>query len=544
MKILPLINTPSIFKSLTLQIQLRLMTGASLIGMFVVVFFVMLSLNQLRHEFSTYQSLQAIDKSLIEIKATSLAISRADPIMLETPEQLAKADEQIQLLLKRVSSLTVDAQLKTQIEDMGKKWAGYLQGFQGAIKIGKESPPDAVMIPDAMYGMYMAPMIKNLDVIVTQNKVIEVDSEEKINTVMSKILWVVILPMILLGIITTVSQSLFGHHLNRRLDGIVDEIGHLHNGDLTRKLSMNSDDEIGQLAKTINGFITRFDSILYDVHSSANHTHKTANEVSKMAQSVTNNAHEQSAKVNEVSGAIESMGQTIKKIAQNATNASDVAKQTLTLVQSGNERGQSTIRSLNQIDQTVGSSVNTMNELSVAIQRVGSVSRMIKEIADQTNLLALNAAIEAARAGEQGRGFAVVADEVRKLAERTSSATSDITSIVQIIETQTNEATKVMTIAQQEVALGVAHGEGMGNLLSQIETSVNFVTGMMKQIAEATEVQSATGERIWRNIDSVATISANTAINIEKARNEMKSLASSSKTLYETVGQFKLATVS
>ncbi len=530
-----------IFKSLTLQKQLRLMTGMSLVGMFIVVVFVMLSLNQLRQEFAVYQALQTTDKGLIEIKATALAISHADPVLFETPEQLAQADAQIQLLLQRVSASAADGSLQQPLEEMSKKWSAYVQGFQGAIKIAKESPPDALLIPEAMYGMYLIPMIKDLDGVVTQNKASEADSEQKINTVMSKILWIVLVPMLLLGIITTVTQSLFGHHLNKRLDGIVSEIGHLHNGDLTRQLSMNSDDEIGQLAKTINSFIARFDSILYDVYSSANRTHKTANEVSQMAHSVTSNAQEQSAKVSEVSGAIESMGHTIKKIAENATNASDAAKQTLTLVQSGSETGQSTIRSLNQIDHTVASSVNTMNELNAAIQRVGTVSRMIKDIADQTNLLALNAAIEAARAGEQGRGFAVVADEVRKLAERTASATSDITNIVHVIESQTGEATKVMTLAKQEVAQGVLHGEDMGKLLAQIENSVHFVTDMMKQIADATEVQSATGERIWRNIDSVATISANTAANIEQARNEMKSLAHSSKTLYETVGQFKLA---
>ena len=529
------------FRSITLQKQLRLMTGISLIGMLIVVVFVMLSLNQLRQEFGNNQAMQTTDKSLIEIKATALAISRADPVMLETPEQLAQADAQIQQLLQRIAAVSTDAPLQALLADMGKKWSEYLKGFQGAVKIAKESPPDALMIPDAMYGMYLAPMIKDLDSVVTQNKVAELDSGQKINAVMSEILWIVLLPMILLGIITTVTQSLFGHHLNKRLDGIVSEIGHLHNGDLTRQLTTNSDDEIGQLAKTINGFIARFDAILCDVHSSANHTHKTATEVSQMAHSVTSNAQEQSAKVHEVSGAIESMGQTIKKIAENATNASDAAKQTLTLVKSGSETGQSTIRSLSQIDQTVSSSVDTMTELNSAIQRIGSVSSLIKDIADQTNLLALNAAIEAARAGEQGRGFAVVADEVRKLAERTANATSDIGKIVQIIEDQTDHATKGMTLAKREVAQGVAYGEDMGKLLRQIENSVHFVTDMMEQIAGATEVQSATGERIWRNIDSVATISANTAANIEKARNEMKSLANSSKTLYEAVGQFKLA---
>lgn len=529
------------FNSLSLQKQLRLMTGTSLVGMFVVVCFVMLSLNQLRHEFASYQSLQSTDKSLIEVKATALAISRADPVLFETPEQLAKADAQIRLLFQRIAGYTVDDSAKAKLTETSKKWGDYVQGFQGAIKIAKESPADALLIPDAMYSMHLLPMIKTLDDVVVQNKAAENDAEEKIDSVMSKILWVVLLPMVLLGIMTAVTQSLFGHHLNRRLDGITSEIGYLQSGDLTKPLSMNGNDEIGQLAKGINSFIARFDSILFDVYSSANRTHKTANEVSDMAHSVTNNAHEQSAKVNEVSAAIESMGSTIKKIAENATNASDAAKQTLMLVQSGTETGQSTIRSLSQIDQTVGSSVNTMGELNVAIQRISTVSSLIRDIADQTNLLALNAAIEAARAGEQGRGFAVVADEVRKLAERTANATSDITKIVQIVESQTNNATKVMTIAKQEVAQGVTHGEDMGKLLRQIETSVHFVTDMMKHIADATEVQSETGERIWRNIDSVATISANTATSIEKARNEMRSLADTSRTLYETVGQFKLA---
>lgn len=535
MKLLP------VLKSLTLQKQLRLMTGVSLLGMFVLVVFVMLSLNQLRQEFGIYQAMQTTDKNLIEIKATALAISRADPIMLETAEQLEQADVHIQALQKRIAELTTDASLQKQMAEMAKKWSAYVQGFKGAIKIAKESPPDAIMIPDSIFGMYLSPMVKELDATVTRNKVIELASELKINTLMSKILWVVILPMLMLGGMIAVTQTLFGRHLRMRLDGIVSEIGHLHNGDLTRRLTAYNGDEISQLSRTINNFISRFESILHEVQTSANHTHKSANDVSQMAHYVTNNAKDQSAKVFEVSGAIEGMGDTVRKIAENAFNASSAAKQTLALVQSGSETGQKTILALKKIDQTVGSSVKTIGELNAAIQRIGSVSSLIKDIADQTNLLALNAAIEAARAGEQGRGFAVVADEVRKLAGRTATATSDISKIVHDIERETNDATKTMAQAKHEVAQGVVHGEDMGQLLHEIEGSVLLVTELMREIASATEDQSAAGEHISRNINSVATISANTASNIEQAHNEMTILANSSRALYEVVGQFKLA---
>ncbi|OIR19570.1 methyl-accepting chemotaxis protein PctC [mine drainage metagenome] len=531
----------SLLKTLTLQQQLRLMMGISVFGMVTVIAFVMINLNQLRQEFHTSQTMQLMDKSLIEIKATALAISRGDPILGETATQLDQADAHIRDLLQRVDDASPQPDLHEQLTTISKQWDAYVQGFRNAIKIATTSPNDALQIPDAMYGMYLAPMVQQLDKLATVNKAAESESEHRIEAVMSKVLWVVLLPLVALGIITVVAETLFGRNLRKRLEDIVGEINHLHNGDLSRRLTAYNNDEISHLSSTINNFIARFETILHEVHVSANQTHKTAHGVSQMAHSVTANAKEQSAKVFQVSDAIDAMGNTIKKIATNAANASSAAKQTLTLVQSGGETGKSTILALGQIDQTVSSSVKTMNELNHAIQRIGSVSSMIKEIAEQTNLLALNAAIEAARAGEQGRGFAVVADEVRKLAERTTSATSDITKIVQLIESETDQATKAMTLAKQEVAQGVLHGENMGQLLHRIEESVLIVTEMMRQIASSTEDQSAAGENISLNINSVATISASTATDIEQARNEMLSLANASKALFETLGQFKLA---
>ena len=528
-------------KTLSLQNQLRLLTALSLLGMLAVIVFVMINLSQLRQEFRSYQSLQTIDKSLIEIKATALAVSRADPILEESGLQLKQADSDIAASIQRVEKLMTDSEAQAKLQEMSEKWMAYSKGYRGAMKIAETSPEDALVIPEAIYGMYLAPLVQNVDRIVLANRSLAASSAQNIRSGMNDMLWVVLAPMVLLGLLTLVSQTLFGQHLRQRLDVIIGEISHLHNGDLNRRLPVYNKDEISHLAETINNFIARFQGILHEVHTSADQTQRTAYGVSQMAHSVTANAKAQSTKASQASHAIEGMGNTIKTIASNAGHAAAASNKTLELVRSGSDTGRATIVALNQIEQTVASSVQTMEGLNQAIQRIGSVTRLIKDIAEQTNLLALNAAIEAARAGEQGRGFAVVADEVRKLAERTATATTDISKIVQLIENETDGASKAMGIAKYEVAKGVQHGEGMGQMLQQIEDSMHVVSDMMRQIASATEDQSAAGEHIWRNIDSVASISADTAVSFEQARNEMQILANASRALFDTVGQFKLA---
>jgi methyl-accepting chemotaxis protein len=325
------------------------------------------------------------------------------------------------------------------------------------------------------------------------------------------------------------------------VEDITEVVTHLHHGDLSRRLPAANNDEIGGMARIINGFVARFEGILHDVHVSADQTKKTAHGISDMTNTVTANAKEQSDRVFQVSNAIDEMGNTINEIAANAANAATAANASLELVKSGNGTGRKTIDALGRIDETVAASAQNIGELGNSIQRIASVSNMIRDIAEQTNLLALNAAIEAARAGEHGRGFAVVADEVRKLSERTASSTADIAKIVQVIMAGTSQAAKSMALAKDEVSQGVILGEKMGRVLQEIDRSVHIVTDMLQQIAVATEEQSAVGTEISANIETVANITASTANDIERARNSMRDLVSSSKNLHEAVGQFRLA---
>ena len=519
------------------------MTAVTVAGLLVVIVFIVVSLGQLRQEFDVYQAKQSTDKNLIEIKSTALSIARADPILLETKEKLAQTDAHIVELGKLISRLSEDQAANRKINQALETWREYVRGFDGAIKIAADSPADALQIPDAIYKSQLEPMVAGLDAMVAANRLAEVQSQQRIRSEMSRILWVVLVPLVLAGLVVTVFQVLFNRSLKKRVDEITQVVTHLHQGDLSRRLPAANDDEIGHMAKTINGFVARFEDILRNVHVSADRTKQTAHGISDMTSAVTSNAQAQSDKVFQVSTAVEEMGNTISEIAANAASASTAANATLDLVKTGNETGRQTIVALGRIDETVASSARTIGELDAAIRRIGAVSNMIRDIAEQTNLLALNAAIEAARAGDQGRGFAVVANEVRKLSERTSASTADITQIVQIIQAGTNQATEAMILAKEEVGQGVLYGEQMGRVLLEIDRSVNVVTEMMHQIAIATEEQSAAGAEIAGNIEAVANITASTAHDIGQARNAMMDLASTSRTLYEAVGQFKLAAV-
>ncbi len=513
------------------------MTTVTVAGLLAVIVVVALSLGRLQHQFDDYQSRQILDKSLIEIKASALAMSRLDPILPDTREKLAQADAHIRELGQMIGSQEEGEKIKSALN----AWQAYVRGFEGAIKIAAESPTDALVIPDALYKSHLEPMVADLDGMVAVNKAEEVQSRQRIRSDMTRILWVVLLPLVLAGLVVAVFQVIFGRRLKQRVEDITEVVTHLHQGDLSRRLPVANNDEISGMARNINGFVARFEGLLRDVHVSADQTKKTAHGISDMTHVVTTNAKEQSDKVFQVSNAIEEMGNTINEIATNAVNAATAANESLDLVKSGNDTGRQTIAALGRIDETVAASAHNIGELGVSIQRIAAVSNMIRDIAEQTNLLALNAAIEAARAGEQGRGFAVVADEVRKLSERTAASTADIAKIVQVIQAGTSQAAESMVRAKDEVSQGVSLGEKMGRLLQEIDRSVHIVTDMLQQIAVATEEQSAVGTDISANIETVANITASTANDIERARNAMLDLASSSRTLHEAVGQFKLA---
>jgi len=268
------------------------------------------------------------------------------------------------------------------------------------------------------------------------------------------------------------------------------------NGDLDVQVTPRRDDEIGKLFKGFNSMIRTFKQILAGVVSSVGVSTSVSGQLAELTDKLSGSVASQLAEANDVGSTIERMSQGALNSAKEAQESSEMMRQNGLLARDGDTIVKKTVNKIRSIAEVVDQSVGTISELGKTTQRIGEIIVVIHDIADQTNLLALNAAIEAARAGEQGKGFAVVADEVRKLAERTSNATEEIGSIIRTIQTETNNATESIKKGSIEVHEGIALGEEASTALSKIRESSELMQHKISVIEQNSIKLSSESEKV------------------------------------------------
>ena len=310
-------------------------------------------------------------------------------------------------------------------------------------------------------------------------------------------------------------------------------------GDLTQRLKLKNKGEIGLVTTSFNDFVDKIQVLVKSIQNSVEDTTAVSQAVHLASEETQSILKDQQEETDHVAAAITQMSASTKEIAINVQLTADSAVQVNADANEVSTIVKESIHSINSLSEQLNDASKVINALEGDVQEIVSVLDVIRAIAEQTNLLALNAAIEAARAGEQGRGFAVVADEVRALASRTQESTSQIQTTIERLQTGTNSTVKVMEESQIKSKTSVTNAEKSGKSINSILHSTEQINDMTSQIATAVEQQSAVSEEISNNINHIVTAGNNSLEQLSEVTNSSQQMQAASEKLSELTQQFK-----
>ncbi|WED23113.1 methyl-accepting chemotaxis protein [Vibrio sp. JC009] len=465
------------------------------------------------HDHPTSQHLDSVMSDLNEVK------------VLVSQEILASelTDEQKQLaeqLLKELTTLT-NLGFKVSINEINKG------NFNNANRVLLTTINPKYKVVSRLAREFLAAQVEAA-------RQIYDETEAQINTFIFQLS---IIALIAAGAISVLAWVII-RRIRRALKRIQTTAQIVSEGDLTRRVELDGNDELADVSHNVDVIVSEFQNVISNMDQFSVQLASAAEEGSAVSVQTKQNVVEQEQQTQMVATAIHEFSSTVQEVANSAASAAEASDAAERATDEGMQVVQNTIEMINKLNDEIVESTGTIEQLSKQSMEIGSVVDVIDGISEQTNLLALNAAIEAARAGEAGRGFAVVADEVRSLASRTQQSTEEIKAMIQSLQESSNSSLQRMEQGAEQARMTVEMANEAGTALNRISDNVERINSMNAQIATAAEQQSSVTDEINQNVVSISDISSQTSAGAEQSSSTSLEVARLTETMRDSVTKF------
>jgi methyl-accepting chemotaxis protein len=538
------------FKNLTIGKKLGVGFGIVIVSVIILGIVTLFQLNQIKNSITDIDerinnlnnayiikdSVKNVIANIIDMMLSE-GIKEKEELKKGIEENRAKYREKVELI-KKASKSDEEKKLLENIEEAIKDAANYNNKVIELAMLNKKD--EAEKIYDEQSKSRNAKIFKTLDdEVVFQQKNLDKSVKEVISIITRQILISIILTVVIviIGIVFSTFISRSVRKPVAELKGVLEKVAQ---GDLSVDIKVESKDELGMIAQSLHDAITAIKHLIAESKTISSSLASSSEELSATTEEISRNLKSQTERASQIASAAEEMSQTVVDIAKNASNIAEVSVTTAGVAKEGKDMTINTANEIKVIEGAISKLSEVINILGDRSRQIGEIVTVIKDIADQTNLLALNAAIEAARAGEQGRGFAVVADEVRKLAERTAKATDEIAEMIRGIQSEVDVAEGSMEDATKKVASGVELSQKAANILGQILGKAQELQSMIQQIASATEEMSSVTDHITQDISSIAEGSKEISLAVDQSAQTASDIARLGGELNTAIGRFKV----
>ena len=538
------------FKNLTIGKKLGVGFGVIIVSIIILGVITLFQLNQIRVDVND------IDERIDKLNNAYIAKDCIKNILATIPdfilsehaqerenmkklidENSAKYKEKLEAI-RKITHTEEGKKLLDNIENTIKEAVPYNNKVLELASLGKKD--EAKKIYDEQSKPRIAKIFQAFDEEVAfHEKGLNKRMKEVISLIMRQIVIFIIITAIVvaLGIFFSTFISRSVRKPVAELKGVLEKVAQ---GDLSVDIKVESKDEIGMISQSLKDALSSIKSLIAKSKTISSSLASSSEELSATTEEISRNLKSQTERASQIASAAEEMSQTVVDIAKNASNIAEVSVTTAGVAKEGKDMTIKTANEIKVIEGAISKLSEVINILGDRSRQIGEIVTVIKDIADQTNLLALNAAIEAARAGEQGRGFAVVADEVRKLAERTAKATDEIAEMIRGIQSEVDVAEGSMEDATKKVASGVELSQKAANILGQILGKAQELQSMIQQIASATEEMSSVTDHITQDIGSIAEGSKQISLAVDQSAQTASDIARLGGELNTAIGRFKV----